>query len=210
MNGVLEPRIRYRAHQRRPQVAVTRYDKPHTGVPQSGQTRGLYEIERPSTFIDPAVNRFVANGLARFRGLELFLSGEITKDISLVGSLQNLDARQVKALNATTLNKTPEGTPRYTGSLFAEWRTPVKDLGVSLGGYYTGRRAANNTNQGYIGGYTTFSAGLSNRFKVGDTPMVARINADNLFNRNAWAAAGSSLLGVTAPRLVKFSLSASF
>ncbi len=84
---------------------------------------GVFEIERPSTFTDPATNTFVANGLARFRGLEIFLSGEITPRVSIIGSLQNLDARQTKALNATTLNKTPEGTPRYTTSLFVEWRT---------------------------------------------------------------------------------------
>ncbi|MBL9201149.1 MAG: TonB-dependent siderophore receptor [Opitutaceae bacterium] len=171
---------------------------------------GLYEIERPSTFIDPATNRFVPNGLARFRGLELFLSGELTKELSLVGSLQNLDARQVKALNATTLNKNPENTARYTGSLFAEWRTPVANLAASAGAYYTGRRALNNTNQGFIGGYTTYSAGVSYRTKFGDYPLTIRVNGDNLANKNAWAAAGSNLLGVTAPRLLKLTLTAAY
>lgn len=171
---------------------------------------GFYEIERPSTFTDPANNIFAANGLARFRGLELFLSGEITKDFSLIASLQNLDARQVKALNATTLNKTPEGLPRYTGSLFGEWRTSIKGLSLTAGSYYVGRRAVNNTNQGYIGGFTTLSAGASYRFKSGAIPLTARITADNLTNKNAWAVSGSGLLGVTAPRLVKFSLMASF
>ncbi len=171
---------------------------------------GVFEIERPSTFIDPATNRFVPNGLARFRGLELFLSGEVTKSVSLIGSLQDLDARQVKALNATTQGKNPENTARYTGSLFAEWRTPVTNLAASLGGYYTGRRAVNNTNQGYIGGYTTWSAGVSYRMKFADTPVVIRVNGDNLTNKNAWAAAGSSLLGVTAPRLLKLGVTASF
>ena len=171
---------------------------------------GFFEIERPGTFIDPATNRLVPNGLARFRGLELFLSGEITKSVSLIGSLQDLDARQVKALNATTLNKNPENTARYTGSLFAEWRTPVSHLAASLGGYYVGRRAVNNTNQGYIGGFTTWSAGVSYRMKFGDYPTTLRLNGDNLLNKNAWAAAGSSLLGVTAPRLFKFSVTSSF
>ena len=171
---------------------------------------GLYEIERPSTFIDPATNRFVPNGLARFRGLELFLSGEVAKNLSLIGSLQNLDARQVKALNATTLNKNPENTARYTGSLFAEWRTPVANLAASLGGYYTGRRALNNTNQGFIGGYTTYSAGVSYRMKFGDYPVLLRVNGDNLSNKNTWSTAGSNLLGVTPPRLLKLSVTASY
>lgn len=171
---------------------------------------GFYEIERPSTFTDPATNTFVANGLARFRGLELFVSGEITKSFSLIASFQDLDARQVKALNATTLNKQPEGTPRYTGSIFGEWRTPAKGLNLSLGAYYIGRRAVNNTNQGFIGGYTTLSAGASYSTKIGEVPVTIRLTADNLADKNAWAAAGSGLLGVTAPRLAKLSVTSSF
>jgi len=171
---------------------------------------GCFEIERPSAFTDPATNTFVANGLARFRGLEVFLSGEITKDFSLIGSFQDLDARQVKALNATTRNKTPEGTPRYTESLFGEWRTPVKGLSASLGAYYTGRRPVNNSDQGYVGGYTLYTAGGSYRFKIGGTACTGRVTIENLTNKNAWAAAGASLLGVTSPRLAKFSVSSSF
>ena len=152
----------------------------------------------------------MANGLARFRGAELFLSGEITPQFSVVASAQNLDARQIKALNATTLNKNPEGTPRYTGSLSVEWRTPVKDLGLSLGGYYVGRRAVNNLDQNFIGGYTTFSAGASYRFRAADIPYTLRLNGDNLTQKNAWAAAGSGLLGVTAPRLLKLTLTGTF
>lgn len=171
---------------------------------------GFYQIERPSAFTDPATNTFVANGLARFRGAEVFLSGEISKDFSVVASAQDLDARQVKALNATTLNKNPEGTPRYTGSLSVEWRTPVRDLSVMLGGYYVGRRAVNNLDQNFIGGYTTFSGGVSYRFKAAEIPYTIRINGDNLTQKNAWAAAGSSLLGVTAPRLLKLTLTGTF
>lgn len=171
---------------------------------------GFYQIERPSAFIDPATNTFVANGLARFRGAELFLSGEISPAFSVVASAQNLDARQVKALNATTLNKNPEGTPRYTSSLSVEWRTPVKDLSFTLGSYYVGRRAVNNLDQNYIGGYTTFSCGVGYRLKVADIPYMIRINGDNISNKNAWAAAGSGLLGVTSPRLFKLTLTGTF
>jgi len=172
---------------------------------------GYFEIERPTNFTDPATNIFGANGLARYRGTELFASGEITKQISLIASGQILDANQTKALNAATLNKIPEATAKYTGSLFAEWRTPfLRDFSVSAGAYYTGRRPVNNTNQVFIGGYTTHSLGASYRFKLGSVLYTARVNGDNLSDKNAWAATGANILGVTAPRLVKFSLSASF
>ncbi len=171
---------------------------------------GAFQIERPSTFTDPATNTFAANGLARFRGFEMFTSGEVTKNLSLIVSAQDLDARQTKALNALTQNKTPEGTPRYTGSLFGEYKTAWKGFNVSAGAYYVGRRPVNSSDQAYIGGYTTFSIGASYRFKVKEVQYTLRVTGDNLTDKAAWAAAGSSLLGVTAPRLFKFSIAAGF
>ncbi|MFI5335751.1 MAG: TonB-dependent siderophore receptor, partial [Opitutales bacterium] len=171
---------------------------------------GVYQIERPSAFTDPATNTFVPNGLARYRGIEMFTSGELTKTLSLIVSGQILDARQTKALNATTLDKVPEGTPRYTASVFGEWKTPVKNLSASLGVYYIGNRPVNNMDQGYVGGYTSYSAGLGYRIRLHRVLYTVKLNCDNLTNKDAWAAAGAGLLGVNAPRLLKFSLSAGF
>lgn len=170
----------------------------------------FFEIERPSTFLD-ATNTFVANGLARYRGAELFVSGEITPELSVIASAIVLDAKQVNAQNATTLNRTPEGTAEKTGSLFLEWRPArVKGLSLSAGAFYTGYVPANNANQAFLPGYTTYSAGASYRFKVGRVNYIARINGDNITDKNAWSTAGASLLGVTFPRTFKFSLTASF
>lgn len=171
---------------------------------------GLFEIERPSTFID-STNRLVPNGLARYRGAELFVSGELTRDLSVVASALLLDAKQVNAQNATTLNRTPEGTPEKTASLFLEWRAPfASGLSLSAGAYYTGSVPVNNANQAFLPGYTTYSAGLAYATKVGDTDYLFRINADNLTDKNAWSTAGANLLGVTFPRTIKFSLTARF
>jgi iron complex outermembrane receptor protein len=170
----------------------------------------FFQIERPSTFLD-ATNTFVANGLARYRGAELFVSGEITKDLSIIASAVLLDAKQVNAQNATTLNRTPEGTPEKTGSLFLEWRpAQLKGFTLSGGAYYTGYVPANNANQAFLPGYTTYSVGASYRFTAGHVSYTARVNGDNVTDKNAWSTAGASLLGVTFPRTFKFSLTASF
>lgn len=171
---------------------------------------GLFEIERPSTFID-ATNRLVPNGLARYRGAEIFISGELTRDLSVVASALVLDAKQVNAQNATTLNRTPEGTPEQTASLFLEWRAPfVRGLSVSAGGYYTGSVPVNNANQAFLPSYTTYSAGVAYSTRISGTDYVLRVNADNLTDKNAWSTAGANLLGVTFPRTIKFSLTARF
>lgn len=170
----------------------------------------FFEIERPSTFLD-STNTFVANGLARYRGAELFVSGEITAELSVIASAIILDAKQVNAQNATTLNRTPEGTAEKTGSLFLEWRpASMKGLSFSAGAFYTGYVSANNANQAFLPGYTTYSAGASYRFKAGRVNYIARVNGDNITDKNAWSTAGASLLGVTFPRTFKFSLTASF
>lgn len=170
----------------------------------------IFEIERPSNFLD-STNTFVANGLARYRGTELFISGEITSEISVIASAILLDAKQVNAANAITINRTPEGTPERTGSLFIEWRpSGAQRLAFSAGAYYQSFVPVNNANQAFLPGYTTYSAGASYRFKIGNQNYVARLNGDNITDKNAWSTAGANLLGVTFPRTYKFSLTASF
>ncbi len=169
-----------------------------------------FQIDRPGTFIN-AANDLVPNGLTRFKGVEMFASGEILPSLSLLTSGMLLDARQTSAANAATLNRAPENTPQKTASLFLEWHTPfAKGLAVSGGAYYTGRQPVNSTDQGYLGGYTEFTAGLSYGFKLGRINYMARINGVNVGNKDAWSTSGAGFLGVTFPRLVKFSLTASY
>src|SRR5690606_6144055 len=54
----------------------------------------LFEIKRASTTVD-AANRFTLNGMARYRGIELAASGEVNKQLSLIGSALFLDAEQL-------------------------------------------------------------------------------------------------------------------
>ena len=174
---------------------------------------GFFQIERPSAFVN-AANFLTANGLTEYRGAELFASGELTKQLSLVVSGSVLEAENQNAANATTFQKTPNGLAKFTGSAFVEWRTPVKGLAVSFGAYHTGKRWVNDRNDIQVPGFTTASLGASYQFKLGEVDYTFRVNGDNVFDTNAWDAVGasgtSSLLGVTRPRNFKFSLTASF
>ena len=169
-----------------------------------------FNIERPSAFTN-AANFLTANGVASYKGAELFLAGEAGKHVSLIASGTVLDATQTNAQNAATYNKIPEGTAKYTSSLFAEWRVPqVKGLALSAGAYYIGRRPLDNNNQGFVGGFTTYAAGVSYAFKVGGNTFTARVTTDNLTNKNAWAGIGGSLLSPLMPRLFKASVGMRF
>ncbi len=64
------------------------------------------------------------------------------------------DAKQLNAANAATFQKIPDGTAKYAGSYFFEWRVPqVKGFSLSAGSFYIGRRPVNNNNQGFISSY---------------------------------------------------------
>jgi iron complex outermembrane receptor protein len=162
-----------------------------------------FDIERPSTDID-AANRFVLNGLAQYRGVELAASGELTKQLSLIGSALFMDAEQKNGANAATFGKTPENTPRRTGSLFAEYRlAQVPGLALSGGVFYVGERPVNNANQAFIGGYTTYSLGARYTTKLAGKRTTFQAVVDNVTDKNYWSTAGNGFIGVGSPRTLK-------
>jgi iron complex outermembrane receptor protein len=165
-----------------------------------------FNVERPSTFVD-AQNRFTLNGLAEYDGFEFAASGEITRDVSLIGSAIFMDARQKNQANAATFDKVPENTARQTFSLFADWRVPaLPGFAVNGGLFYTGKRFVDNANQGEIPGYTIGSVGARYRTKLGSRAVTFQANVDNVTDKDYWSTAGNGLLGVGLPRTFRFAM----
>lgn len=169
-----------------------------------------FDIRRPSTTVD-ANNRFVLNGLAEYRGVELAASGEISRDLSVIASALFLDASQRNAQNPATYDRTPENTPRRTASLFAEYRLrQAPGLAVSGGVFYVGSRPVNNENQASIGGYATLSLGARYATRIAGRPATFQAVLDNATDRNYWSTAGNGYIGVGAPRTFKLLARMSF
>jgi len=169
-----------------------------------------FDIKRPSTTTD-AANRFVLNGLAQYKGVELAASGEVTKQLALIGSLLFLDAEQLNAANAATFGRTPENTPRRTASLFAEYRLQsVPGLALSGGMFYVGERPVNNENQATISGYTTLSLGARYATNIGGKKTTFQAVLDNATDKNYWSTAGNGFLGVGSPRTLKLAAKVDF
>lgn len=162
-----------------------------------------FDIKRPSTTVDSS-NRFVLNGLAQYRGLELAASGEVTKQLAIIASALFLDAKQLNAANAATYDKVPDNTPERSASLFAEYRLAgVPGLALSGGLFYVGKRPVNNENQAFVDGYTTVSLGARHTTRLGGKRTTFQAVIDNATNKNYWSTAGNGLLGVGAPRTLK-------
>jgi iron complex outermembrane recepter protein len=162
-----------------------------------------FRINRNSAFTDPADNRFKLAGRARFEGIEASISGQVGRFLSLYASGQYLDATIRRSDRAELLGRTPENTPRWTGSVFAEL-SPDDRSGLGAGLFYVSHRAVDNANSAFVGGYVTVSASARYRFeRVGRNGLTLQLNADNLFNERYWSAAGNNLLGVGLPRQVR-------
>jgi iron complex outermembrane receptor protein len=160
-----------------------------------------FRIERRFAFTDLADNVFKLAGDTRYQGVEASVTGEITRDLSIYASGQYLDAEIRRSNQAALIGRIPENTPRWTGSLFAEYR-PTAGLGLGAGAFHVGRRAVDAPNSAFVPGYTIYSTTARYTFG-GATPLTLQLNVDNLLDTRYWSAAGNNLLGVGLPRQVR-------
>ncbi|MBL8555584.1 MAG: TonB-dependent receptor, partial [Phenylobacterium sp.] len=64
--------------------------------------------------------------------------------------------------------------------------------------------------QAFVDGYVTASAGLRIQRDIAGHPTTLQVNVENLFDKSYWNSAGNNLLGVGAPRTVKFAVTRAF
>lgn len=170
-------------------------------------TAAYFSIDRTSASVNPTNNIYEFIGQARFQGVELSASGEVTPNLSLYLTALFLDPVQRQSATASLVGKVIENTPKNTWSAFAEYRLPfAPGFAVSGGAYFTGARYNNAANAILVPGYTLFDLGGSYTTKLGGANVTFRLNAENVTNERYWAATGSSLLGQGMPSVIKFSL----
>ena len=176
-----------------------------------------FDIKRVQAYVNSG-NYYVEDGRARYRGIELSVSGNITPDLAVIAGYTYLDAKQI--IGAPTIN-TPtsfvpttvglklEGAPAHTWSMAGEyklsWLTP--GLKLSAGAYYTGMQAVNPQNIAFTPAYTTYDLGASYTFRIQGHELVARVNGQNITGKRYWASVGGVNLSENLPGTVKFSLS---
>jgi len=169
-----------------------------------------FDIKRASTTVDSA-NRFVLNGMAQYRGVELSASGEVTPQLSLIGSAMFMDAKQLNAANAATFGKVPDNTPERTAGLFAEYRLQsVPGLALSSGVQYVDKRPVNSENQAFVDDYAVLSLGARYATRIAGKLTTIQAVLDNATNNNYWSTAGNGLLGVGAPISLKLTAKVEF
>jgi iron complex outermembrane receptor protein len=175
-------------------------------------TFAYFDIDRPSSFnrpVSPGSTQqvFVQEGRTTYQGYEASATGEISDQWSVFATAMWLNAEQKQTANGTLNGLRPENTPRFTGSLFAEYRLPaVPGLSVSGGVFYVGNRAINAQNAAIVGGYSTWDLGARYTRAIGGRDTTFRLYMDNVTNSRYWAATASSLLNPNLPRTIKASV----
>jgi len=174
-------------------------------------TLAYFNIRRQLAYIN-SDNRFVSNGLGRYRGWETSLAGEISPDLSLYGSAVLLDATQRLTGDPVIDGNRPENTARRQWSAFAQYRVKKGPPGISVnaGLFHTGARAINPENSLFVPEFTLVDVGGSYEFKLGRAQLVTRLTGSNITRKRYFASTGSNILAYAPPPMVKLSLEASF
>lgn len=170
-------------------------------------TAAYFSIRRRLSYVNSA-NFFVRDGLGKYRGWELGLSGEITADLSIYASGMMLNAIQRLTGDPVLDGNRPENTAKIQWSLFGEYRLRkiVPGLAISAGAFHTGARAINPENSLFVPRYTLFDVGASYSFRLGGRNFVARATAHNVTGKRYIASTSFNLLALGAPPTVKLSL----
>lgn len=177
----------------------------------------VFQVAVPSTVevagAAGSLPRLELDGLQRNRGIELNLFGQPFDHLRLLGGLMYLDAEMTRTQGGLNDGRRARGSPELNVNLGTEWDVPAVP-GLTLTGrlVYTSREYIDltTTKARSIPGWTRVDVGLRYNFDLGGKAMAFRLTADNLFDRNYWAAASRGVLTMGAPRSIRASLAVDF
>ncbi|MEX2261470.1 MAG: TonB-dependent siderophore receptor [Bryobacteraceae bacterium] len=118
----------------------------------------------------------VLDGTQRVKGIELGITGSITRTWKVFGAYTLLDSEIAKSNNPAEVGKKFQNTPRNSFSLWTTYR--FRNLIAGGGPRFIDRRYGNNTNTRVVGSYWTADAMVS-------YPVTSRLDLRlNLYNLN--------------------------
>jgi len=178
---------------------------------QFATSLSAFQIDNPSSFLDPATHRYVSNGQQRNRGLEFLVQGDAAKGVRLLGGVAYTDGRLTRTEGGVNDGNRAPAVPQFQFNAAAEWDTPfLPGLTLTARMLRTSRQYVDVGNTQEIPGWTRFDVGARYGFKANGTPMVVRATVENVFNKNYWQSAAREGLTVGAPLTVLLSVTAEF
>lgn len=161
-----------------------------------GATVAVFEITRPSAYLDPDTLVFDLFGRARHRGIEADVFGEVIRGLRVYGSLAYIDAELARDANPALIGNRPAAVPEWAVAGGFDADVPfVSNLAMTGAFRHTGTRFFEAANLRTVDGFTIFDLGLRYGFKLNETDLVARLNVANVFDERYYAGAN----GLTTP-----------
>ncbi|MFC5694784.1 TonB-dependent siderophore receptor [Pseudomonas sp. GCM10022186] len=179
-------------------------------------TLALFDIDKSNVLVTQTINgETLAStaGEVSSRGLELDLAGQLTDEISLIGSYAWIDAEVTKdpVLEGNRL----QNVARHSGSLSAVYDFgPLFEgdrLRAGLGARYVGKRAGDAENTFDLDSYTVADAFASYETPLGENRLKLQLNVKNLFDKAYYSSAVNNLnVSIGDPRQVRLSTTLEF
>ena len=198
-------------------LAPERYSNYEIGAkwdinPNFNLSAAVYQLDRDNVIvlIDPndAGKGTELGGGQRSRGFEVAIAGQLTPQLSLVGSYTFQEAEFVRAISATVNNGSQiPNAPRHSGSLWGRYDVTPK-LGIALGGTFQGRRFAAQDNLVKLPRYARLDGALF--YKLSDD-IDLQVNVENLTGERYFVFAHSNTnITPGAPTTVRGALNVKF
>lgn len=191
-------------------------------------TVSAFEIDFPyvvTSPVGPGINPILELAGSQInRGIEVYVFGEVSPTVRLLGGVTFIDGKAVKGSDSSntsadfTVNfdgKIPVGISKVNFNVYGEWDTPfVRDLTLTGRVIYTSESFADVLNTQLLPAWTRVDLGA--RYTLASPwngkPIVLRANVENVFNEAYWQAyrTVSSAVSLAAPRTYLLSTTFNF
>lgn len=123
----------------------------------------------------------------RSQGIELDVTGQITDQVSLIGSYAYTDARVLVDHGGTTAGIRMPNVPEHSGSLWVKYDVngiqAPEGFSFGVGGVAAGSREGDFENSFQLPGYVRMDAFAAYKLKVGATKITTQFNIRNLLDK---------------------------
>lgn len=170
-----------------------------------------FQIDRPSSFPDPATRRFGVEGNQRNRGIELTATGELVRSVRIIGGLAYTDGELTDTQGGVNDGNTAPAVPEIQVNLNGEWDMPLlPGLTLTARMLYTSSQYVDVANTQKIPGWIRFDIGARYAFNAGDTPITIRGSIENVFGNDYWLSPARGGMTVGAPLTALVSITTDF
>ena len=173
-------------------------------------TAAVFDMQKPLQFLD-AGNIWVQDGDQTHKGVEVLVTGLLTRDLRIVAGTMFINPEQQNTGDPTTNGKEVPGVPNWTANLFADYAIrSVHGLFLNAGAYYAGSQFYDPQNLQSIPAWIRFDIGARYETLIGGEHTTFLFAVENVANRSYWTSAIGGVLTLGDPLTVKASARISF